>query len=214
MFTDILREISRSHWIDIILALKKSEGLSVKEISTHLGMSYMGIKQHCLKMQSLGYLDTWRKPQKTGRPLLCYRLTKKCDLLFPSIGEELGLSILNSLADSHGKNAPEKHLNRFFSDKADFYINKLKNTKSITDRAEKFCQIRTSEGYTSECHYSQESGLHIIEYHSLLESLEEHYPTVAKMEEQMIAKVLKNPVSRSIEKFSAIEKRIYRIKTL
>ena len=55
MFFKVLRDIAKPQWFDIISRLKKSTGLSVAELSESIGMSYMGIKQHCVELNKRGY---------------------------------------------------------------------------------------------------------------------------------------------------------------
>src|ERR1041384_5987266 len=73
----LLAEIGRTQRLEIINSLKRTKGMSVNELVDKMGMSYMGIKQHCLTLQRDGYLDTWRRPQKMGRPEMVYRLTRR-----------------------------------------------------------------------------------------------------------------------------------------
>ena len=64
----LISEIGRTQRLDIINSLKRTKGMSVNELVEKMGMSYMGIKQHCITLHRDGYLDTWRRPQKMGRP--------------------------------------------------------------------------------------------------------------------------------------------------
>src|SRR5437868_9211055 len=73
----LLAEIGRTQRLEILNSLKRTKGMSVNELVDKMGMSYMGIKQHCLTLQRDGYLDTWRRPQKMGRPEMVYRLTRR-----------------------------------------------------------------------------------------------------------------------------------------
>jgi len=213
MFLRILRDISRPQWMAIILLLKKSQGMAVGDIAKALEMSYMGVKQHCISLEKLGYLDTWRQPQKAGRPLKLYRLTKKTAPLFPDIGSELGTGILETLKESYGSNAPEKALLSFFNQKAEAYQKSVKG-KSVLEKADKLAKIREKEGYLSECVYEASKGLRIIEYHSLISELEQKYPSTARMEEQMFSKILNAPVDRHAETVSGLARIRYEIKTL
>ena len=79
----LLAEIGRTQRLEILNTLKRTEGLSVNELVAKMKMSYMGIKQHCLTLERDGYLDTWRRPQKMGRPEMVYRLTRRTHDLFP-----------------------------------------------------------------------------------------------------------------------------------
>jgi len=79
----------RASWAAIIEAVKISDGMPVSDLARELGKSYMGVKQHCLKLTEMGYLEEWRVPREkkeVGRPEKLYRLTKKCDPLFPDAG--------------------------------------------------------------------------------------------------------------------------------
>jgi len=102
----LLAEIGRTQRLEILNSLKRTKGMSVNELVEKMGMSYMGIKQHCLTLQRDGYLDTWRRPQKMGRPEMVYRLTRRSHDLFP--------------ADSNGvyARAYEVHLRHLRSERA------------------------------------------------------------------------------------------------
>ena len=63
MFPEALRDISRPSCLAIIGELKRSGGLAIPELAKLLDMSYMGIKQHCLRLEQQGYLKAWRVPR-------------------------------------------------------------------------------------------------------------------------------------------------------
>ena len=85
----LLAEIGRTQRLEILNSLKRSKGMSVNELVAKMKMSYMGIKQHCLTLQRDGYLDTWRRPQKMGRPEMVYRLTRRTHDLFATDSNKL-----------------------------------------------------------------------------------------------------------------------------
>src|SRR6201987_4287301 len=113
----LLSEIGRTQRLEILNSLKRTRGMSVNELVEKMGMSYMGIKQHCLTLQRDGYLDTWRRPQKMGRPEMVYRLTRRSHDLFPSDSNVFTLEVLKSVGDIYGPNAPEKLLYSIFEKK-------------------------------------------------------------------------------------------------
>src|SRR5215470_3205508 len=114
----LLAEIGRTQRLEIVNALKRSRGLSVNELVDRMRMSYMGIKQHCLTLQRDGYLDTWRRPQKMGRPEMVYRLTRRAHDLFQADSNRFTLDLLRSAQEIYGPNAPEKLLYSIFKKKA------------------------------------------------------------------------------------------------
>ena len=90
----LLREMLRSPVLEIIRHLKGSLGLTVKELCAKMDMSYMGVKQHCVDLEKSGFLDTWRRARKAGRPEKLYRLTPKAEALFGSVEPQLTLDLL------------------------------------------------------------------------------------------------------------------------
>src|SRR6202048_3966021 len=114
----LLAEIGRTQRLEILNSLKRTKGMSVNELVGKMGMSYMGIKQHCLTLQRDGYLDTWRRPQKMGRPEMVYRLTRLSQAPFPVHSNQLTLDLLKSAEEIYGPNAPEKLLSSIFEKKS------------------------------------------------------------------------------------------------
>src|SRR5262252_1226846 len=104
----LISEIGRTQRLEIINSLKRTRGMSVNQLVEKMKMSYMGIKQHCLTLERDGYLDTWRRPQKMGRPEMVYRLTRRSHDLFPSDSNEFTLELLRSAKEVYGPNAAEK----------------------------------------------------------------------------------------------------------
>lgn len=209
MFSKTLREIARPHWFPILDAVKRSTGLSVPELAKHLKMSYMGVKKHCIALEKLGYLDTWRRPKQVGRPEKLYRLTEKANSLYPQIGNEVILALLDAATQTDA-NAGEKLLFAYFGKQAESLSKRVKG-QSVEDRAASLAKIRDQSGHVSECHHDRETGLQIVEYHHPLQELFDRYPTLDRMEEQMFEKVLHAPVERSLEKVSGLRKLVFRI---
>ena len=202
MFLKILRDIAKPQWFDIIMLLKRSVGLSVAELSKSLGMSYMGVKQHCIELEKRGYVDTWRRPKEIGRPEKAYRLTEKANLLFPEVGNELTLEILETITATSGANAAEKLLFAYFQKLGRSYDVKVKG-ESIVERATTLARLRDREGRLSAVE-AEGDDLRMVEYHDPLRRVAERFRTARRMEEQMLERVLGNPVSRSEEVASGL----------
>src|SRR5438046_10429585 len=111
-----------------------------------MGMSYMCIKQHCLTLERDGYLDTWRRPQKMGRPEMVYRLTRRSHDLFQADSHQFTLDLLKSVQEIYGSNAPEKLLYNIFERTiAALKANAKEHT--VADRAKWLGRFRNGEGY-------------------------------------------------------------------
>src|SRR5437588_12925015 len=103
----LLAEIGRTQRLEILNSLKRTKGMSVNQLVDKMGMSYMGIKQHCITLQRDGYLDIWRRPQKMGRPAMVYRLTRRSHDHFPADSNEFTIMMLRSCRNIIVSTAPE-----------------------------------------------------------------------------------------------------------
>src|SRR6202790_4426609 len=101
----LLAEIGRTQRLEILNSLERTQGMSVNQLVTKMKMSYMGIKQHWRTPQRDGYLDTWRRPQKMGRPEMVYRLTRRTHDCFPTDSNHFTLELLKSVREIYGTNA-------------------------------------------------------------------------------------------------------------
>src|SRR4051812_22193150 len=166
-------------------------------------MSYMGIKQHCLTLERDGYLDTWRRPQKMGRPEMVYRLTRRTHDLFPSDSNELTLELLRSAKEIHGTNAPEKLLFHIFERKTAKLKEKVKGS-TIAERARWLVKEREKEGFMSQFTTEEQGGPQILECHSPIMNLLDEYPIVGRLEQDMVQGILGTPVRREETRTSGL----------
>ena len=212
----LIREIGRSQRLDILTALKRRGGMSVKELAAHFRMSYMGIKDHCLALEREGYLDTWRRPKPVGRPEMLYRLTTRARDLFPGAHNPLTAEVLEAVQSTYGPAAPTKILFGIFNQRTEAYRVKIK-FPGLEQRAECLARLRDAEGYMADLerdgsageaasgengeHIPQEGSppLRIVEHHSPIEDLLRRYPILARLEREMFERVLNCPVRREEE---------------
>ena len=191
----LLAEIGRTQRLEILNSLKRTKGMSVNELVDKMGMSYMGIKQHCLTLQRDGYLDTWRRPQKMGRPEMVYRLTRRSHDLFPIDSNEFTLELLQAVKDIYGPNAPEKLLYKIFDERTKTLRAKVKGD-TVTERAKWLAKVRDSEGYMAQFLPAEKGGPQILECHSPIFNLLERYPLIGRLEQDMFSAILGTAVRR------------------
>ena len=125
MKTKLLSKNNHNPKLSILREIKRSQGLSVAELCQRVGLSYMGIKQHCIGLERDGYLDTWRRPKGMGRPEKAYRLTDGAREFFPSRYPQFSLQILESVREIYGTLGPEKILHNIYKAETQRYEIKL-----------------------------------------------------------------------------------------
>ncbi len=183
----LISEIGRTQRLEIINSLKRTKGMSVNELVGRMNMSYMGIKQHCITLHRDGYLDTWRRPQKMGRPEMVYRLTRRSHDLFQADSHQFTLDLLKSAQEIYGPNAPEKLLYSIFKKKSAALKAKAKGD-SVAERAKWLAHVRDGEGHMA--------GPRVVECHSPILNLLERYPIIGRFEQDMFETVLGTRVRR------------------
>jgi len=199
----LIAEIGRTQRLEIVNSLKRSRGMSVNELVEKMKMSYMGIKQHCLTLERDGYLDTWRRPQKMGRPEMVYRLTRRSHDLFQADSHQFTLDLLKSVQDIYGPNAPEKLLYNIFKKKSAALKARAKGD-TVAERAKWLARVRDGEGYMSQFTTSEEGGPQILECHSPIMNLIEQYPIIARLEQDMFEALLGTRVRREMLRNSGL----------
>lgn len=211
-----MRDVCKPSYLGIIGELKRSGGLAIPELAKILEMSYMGVKQHCVKLEKMGYLKTWRVPRvQVGRPQKLYKLTKKCDPLFPSGGAELVLGLLEGVKTTFGETAPEKLLYHYFEQQRDIWTKAVRAGKSLVEKATRFADARMHSGHFCHCHYSRDEGFVIEEYHHPLQGIFKLYPGLIVMEVRLMEQALGTRIDRQVRKGSqGVKCTVYRISTL
>jgi len=191
MFSEALRELTRPRVLPIIEAIKCSNGITVADLARELDMSYMGVKQHCQKLEEKGFLKVWRVPRNgVGRPEKLYLLTSKCDELFPHPSTEMLLDVMEGVKKFFGGSAPEKIFFHHFERQRAEWAEPISKGKSLVEKATRLAALRDKAGCFSRCKYDNKLGFRIEEYHHPLKELFSIYPGLVKQELRMMEKLL------------------------
>jgi len=201
MFSDEFRALARPQVLIILEIVKKSRGITVSDLAKEMEMSYMGVKQHCMKLEVMGFLKTWRVPREgVGRPEKLYILTEKCDELFPQAGVELSLNVMEGVRRFFGESGPEKILFHHYEQLRNEWMPVVKKGKSIVEKATRLANLRDEAGCFSRCYYSPSEGFRIEEFHHPMRQLFEKFPTAIQQELKMMEILLGTKVNRKVLK--------------
>ena len=191
MFSEALRDLTKPKVLPIIEAIKRSKGITVADLAREIGMSYMGVKQHCQKLEAAGFLTVWRVPRNSvGRPEQLYLLTPKCDELFPHPSTEMVLDVMDGVKKFFGGSAPEKIFFHHFERQRAEWAPLINRGKSQVEKATRLADLRDKAGCFSRCKYDNDLGFRIEEFHHPLKELFAQYPGLVKQELRMMEKLL------------------------
>ena len=209
MKTKLLTRHQNNPKLSILREIKKSQGLSVTELCQRVGLSYMGIKQHCIGLEREGYLDTWRRPKGMGRPEKAYRLTDGAKEFFPSRYPQFSLQILESVREIYGSLGPEKILHNIYKAETQRYETKLEKLDGES-RFRGLAQLREEDGYMAEYTFDNSNRTHrITEFNSAIQDCLDAFPMIRDYERQMFEKILRTNVRRDEERISGLYRCTY-----
>jgi len=204
-----LKKVAKNPKLIILTEIKRSQGLSVSELCDRIGLSYMGVKQHCIALEKEGYLDTWRRPKGMGRPEKAYRLTETAQVFFPTEFSNFTTQILDSMQEVYGPSAPEKILYNIYQHEGQKMASAITQS-SVEERARALASHREERGYMSEYYFDREHGLHqVIEFNSPILGCLERFPILRELEQSLFERVLGVPVERKEERVSGLFKCIF-----
>lgn len=205
----LLRDIVHSPALDVILLLKQSTGLSVNELCKEMKMSYMGVKQHCVELEKRRLVDTWRRPKTTGRPEKIYRLTDKLNPLFPEMGNEWTLELLESAEQVFGERAAAKLLFAYFQKRTERWLRVVK-AESLAGRLKELARQRVTEGFLTVVRES-EGGLEMVDHHNPFGAVGPRFPLVFELDREGIERVLRVPIVQKMEEAGALKRVIHSV---
>jgi len=216
MFNEAFRDLSKPQILNLLEVIKKSQGMPVADLARELDMSYMGVKQHCQKLEKMGYLKTWRVPRNgVGRPEKLYKLTSKCDALFPQPDVDMMLNVLEGMQNLFGGTSPEKIFMHHYDKLRIEWTKSINKGKSLVEKATRLADLRDKAGCFSRCKYDVELGFRIEEYHNPMYELFKKYPNIIQQELRMMEQLLGSKVKRQeVESDDSATLVIYQIGTL
>lgn len=171
----------------IINLLKTRGEMAVKELSSLIGITPMGVRGHLLKMESEGFVQSVSKRVKRGRPTFYYRLGQEANKFFPSTEGQIAIELLSCLT-------PEE-ITRLFQQRQRLlkkaYDARLAN-KSFYEKMAELGKIRDAEGYM--CETSGETKL--VEHHCPISRMAGSFPQACEFELNLFKSVLGADVKR------------------
>jgi len=186
--------------LEILERIKRSgAGLSVKELSAELGMSYMGVKAHCSVLASEGCVASFRRPSSTssgtskGRPTMIYRISQSGERLFSEPESDFPSLLLQEASTLYGPTAAQKILVMAFRSLARRYAS-IVGVGTPIERALLFAKARDREGRMSE--FIKGNPWEIRESSPLNKRLQLDFPEICTLEAHLVSEVLGLPILR------------------
>lgn len=88
---------------EILVALKKAQPITAKELGEQFEVSANAIRRHLKELEAEGLVVYGREQRGTGAPTNCYRLNPNGEALFPNRSEEALTRVLEYVMQKEGR---------------------------------------------------------------------------------------------------------------
>ncbi len=191
---------AKSPRLEILDAIKRSNGLSAQDLADRLKLSYSSVKSQCEALVSEGFLDTWRRSKEQGRPEKTYRLTPASRDLHCGGAGALARDLLSHAGSLYGPTASGKLLFAWFEQRRGEYVRRVRGD-NLEMRLRSLIRLREEEGRLP---LLEKDPWHMVEYHDPLHDLRVQHPFIVRMETELVAAALGCSVRRNEESFSGL----------
>ena len=203
-----IHKLAKQKHLKVMNLIKCSLGMSVGELSKKMKMSYMGVKNICDELEEKGLIVGWRRPRGVGRPEKAYRVTDSGNLVFQTYLNPLIEDLIKVIEETQGSNVPEKMLHGVYQRMTNRYIKSVSGD-GFQRRARSFARIRSNEGYVMRAEDDPDLGVVLVEYHNIMQQLFDKYPSLLRLEEQLVADVLETNIEREEATAGGLKRTVY-----
>lgn len=180
---------------EVLRVIKEGGAMDVRGVAARMGMSYTGIKRHCLELERRGLLASRNRHRGAGRPLLEYSLTRRGERWFREDDSAVAIPLLRHAAALFGPAAPGKLLYLWSRDLGASYARAMPGDGGTAEKMVALAALRSAEGRMA----SVVDGVAIVERHNPLAALHREFPEAAGLEEGAFRAALGVPVRRREE---------------
>ncbi len=172
---------------DILHYLLKQGQSTAQELAEQLQVSPQAIRRHLKDLETEGLILHQAMQTGMGRPNHVYTLSRSGRSQFPDRYNEFAVSLLDTLAETVGRDQVSLILRKQWERKGIEYRENL-GASDLPDRVNKLVELRKSEGYMAECHAIDPDTTPkfvLTEYNCAISQIAESFPSVCGHELEM-----------------------------
>ena len=179
---------------EILIALKKAQPLTAKELGEKFGVTPNALRRHLKELESEGVVRYQREIHGVGAPVVAVSLTDAGEALVPRAYEKALAEVLDLVREQQGEEGLVQLFQRRWDDIARVARPELERLP-VEQRATRLAELLTSLGYMAEAHI--DGALPVLtEHNCAIRLIAERFPEVCAAEERFIADLLGAPVTR------------------
>lgn len=180
---------------EIIVALKKSQALTAKELADFFGVTPNALRRHLKELEHEGIVRYQREIRGVGGPVFAFSLTEAGESLFPRAYERALAEVLDLVREQQGDEGLVQLFQRRWDEIARVARPELERLP-VEQRAKRLAKLLTSLGYMAEARPVAGALPVLTEHNCAIRVIAERFPEVCAAEERFIADLLGAPVTR------------------
>lgn len=182
---------------ELLVALKKAQPLTTKELAERLGVTPNALRRYLKELDLEGIVRYRREVRGVGGPVFAYSLTEAGESLFPRAYEHALSDVLDLVREQQGEAGVEQLFQRRWDQIAETSKSDLAQLP-MEQRAKRLAELLTSLGYMAEAHGGGVDGSPALltEHNCAIRLIAERFPEVCAAEERFISELLGAPVTR------------------
>lgn len=190
---------------DILHHLLKQDQATAHDLAEALQVTPQAIRRHLKDLEAEGLIEHEAvQVGGMGRPTHVYTLSEQGRQRFPDRYDEFAVSLLDTLAETVGRDQVGSILRKQWQRKAMEYRDQV-GQGALRERVAQLVELRRAEGYMAEYYAVNADGVEdaagdrfiLTEYHCAISHIAESFPSVCGHELEMFAIALGCKVERT-----------------
>lgn len=174
---------------EILNTLKKKGSLSVDELSQHLGITPMGIRQHLAILERDDLVTPSQVRRGIGRPSHLYSLTEAAQELFPKHYELFAINLINDIVDLYGPDKLKELLEMRIERESKELGDKLAGLP-FEQKVQEFSKVLENQGSMAEIQKLEDGSYIVREFNCGIYQIAQAHPIICEYERKMVERVL------------------------
>jgi DeoR family transcriptional regulator, suf operon transcriptional repressor len=180
---------------ELLVALKKGQPLTAKELGEHFGLTANALRRHLEELEADGVVRHRREVRGVGGPVYAYRLSDAGEALFPRSYDAALTTALEALREQQGVEGVVALFRRQWEAIAQQAKPELARLP-LAERAQLLAELLSSQGYMAESESVAEGVATLREHNCAIRAVAERFPEVCAAEAAFIEQVLGAAVER------------------
>ena len=178
----------------ILMAVKKTQPITTKELSLVFGVSANAIRRHLKELEVDGLVSYGREQRGMGAPTYAYLLTERGEALFPNRYQDALTELLAHVEERAGRG----EINEMFVERFRSRSEQLKvelADQPVELRLQRLVRLLSDEGYMAEWR-TENGAITLAEHNCAIRAVAQRYPEICAAEARFLTDVLAAGVER------------------